>query len=69
MHVLSLWYTDRVSHTHRHSGKGIYYSKFNNRRGQHPPQVKILCRKPAYDLPLDLRKYSGKFGDARFYRD
>ena len=68
MHVVSLWYTDRINHTHRLSGKGIYYSKFNNRRDKHPPQVKILGRKPAYDLPLDLGKYCGKFGDASFYR-
>ena len=46
------------------SGKGIYYSKFNNRRANAPLQMKTLGRKLPYDLPLVKRGVSC----AKFHR-
>jgi len=56
------------NHAHKLSWKHIYYSKSNNGRGKHPPNVEILGWKLPYDLPLVKRVFPAKFHCIWSYR-
>ena len=52
---------------HRLSRKGIYCSN-STKEGEAPPQVKVLGRKPPYDLTLDEKVFPEKFNCICSYR-